>query len=290
MRIEESFNGWTERSLAQEVAARLLGVNERMFRRYIDRYHDERLARLADNRLMLVSHRRASADEVVRMRVVSTDSVMTTRTSSMSTGITEPGMAGVGLHLDEESPAGGRIGQKGAGLGQASQEAQALAAVGYDDPLGRRSSLVGARLPLGFDCDHDDAANEHYCMCFVAEEVTASSLHGVREALLAKGLFCFLYTDRDNHYWTTPKAGGKINHALSQQIHRQQPGGQRQLAVVEHRAGAQAGLAATGRTPPVGRVMAVELAVGHTDAVRTDKASSQRAACTACSCWRSVPH
>ncbi len=41
MRFEEAYGGWQGGRLTQEEAARLLGVCERTFRRYIDRYDDE---------------------------------------------------------------------------------------------------------------------------------------------------------------------------------------------------------------------------------------------------------
>ena len=63
MRCEDAYEGWQARRLTQEEAARLLGVHERTFRRYIDRFEDEGLAGLADKRLEQVSHRRAPVDE-----------------------------------------------------------------------------------------------------------------------------------------------------------------------------------------------------------------------------------
>lgn len=38
MRFEEAHTGWRERQLTQKEAAQLLGVHERRFRRYNDRY------------------------------------------------------------------------------------------------------------------------------------------------------------------------------------------------------------------------------------------------------------
>ena len=66
MRFEEAWGGWQSRRLTQEEAARLLGVCERTFRRYVDRYEDEGLDGLLDKRLSQVSAQRASVDEVVR--------------------------------------------------------------------------------------------------------------------------------------------------------------------------------------------------------------------------------
>ncbi|MGH6629087.1 MAG: ISNCY family transposase, partial [Burkholderiales bacterium] len=57
----------------------------------------------------------------------------------------------------------------------------------------------------------DDATSEHYSMFFVDEEGTASSFHGVREVIAARGLFSSFYSDRGSHYWTTPEVGGKVD-------------------------------------------------------------------------------
>ena len=64
MRCEEAYRHGTESRLRQEGAARWLGVCERTFRRYLDRYEDEGLDGLIDQRLRPVSHRRAPVDEV----------------------------------------------------------------------------------------------------------------------------------------------------------------------------------------------------------------------------------
>ena len=40
MRFEEAYAGWQAGRLRREEAARLLGVCERSFRRYIDRYEE----------------------------------------------------------------------------------------------------------------------------------------------------------------------------------------------------------------------------------------------------------
>jgi transposase len=67
MRFEEAYEGWQARRLTQEEAARVLGVCERTFRRYLDRYEEAGLEGLIDKRLEQVSHRRAPVDEVVAL-------------------------------------------------------------------------------------------------------------------------------------------------------------------------------------------------------------------------------
>jgi len=48
MRFDEAYTSWQDKRLTQEEAARLLGVCERTFRRYIDRYEDAGLEGLMD--------------------------------------------------------------------------------------------------------------------------------------------------------------------------------------------------------------------------------------------------
>ena len=67
MRFEEAFGGWQEGRLLQEEAARLLGVCDRSFRRYVERYEEGGLEGLIDKRLGQVSARRAPVDEVLRL-------------------------------------------------------------------------------------------------------------------------------------------------------------------------------------------------------------------------------
>lgn len=67
MRFEEAYSCWTERHISQEEAARMLGVCDRTFRRYIDRFQEDGLDGLIDKRLEQVSHRRAPVDEVMAM-------------------------------------------------------------------------------------------------------------------------------------------------------------------------------------------------------------------------------
>ena len=51
MRFEEAYESWQARRLTQEEAARLLGVCERTFRGYLDRYEEAGLEGLIDKRL-----------------------------------------------------------------------------------------------------------------------------------------------------------------------------------------------------------------------------------------------
>ncbi|RJP24892.1 MAG: hypothetical protein C4529_02025 [Deltaproteobacteria bacterium] len=59
-RFEEAYDGWVEKRLSQEEAARILGVSDRTFRRYVERYDDGGLEALDDKRLSQTLHRKGS--------------------------------------------------------------------------------------------------------------------------------------------------------------------------------------------------------------------------------------
>ena len=67
MRFEEAYEGCKRGRLTQEEAARLLGVCDRTYRRYVVRYEEQGMEGLVDKRLGQVSHRRAPVDEVVAL-------------------------------------------------------------------------------------------------------------------------------------------------------------------------------------------------------------------------------
>ena len=67
MRFEELYTSWTDGHLTQEQAALALGVCDRTFRRYINRYEEDGLEGLLDKRLTQASHRRAPVDEVMEL-------------------------------------------------------------------------------------------------------------------------------------------------------------------------------------------------------------------------------
>ena len=219
MRFEEAYGGWTEGRLLQEEAARLLGVCERSFRRYIERYEDEGFEGLIDKRLGQVSAQRASTDEVAGLLE---------RYCSRHTGWNVK-------HFHSWY-------RRDGGTRSYSWVKNTLQAAGLIAKASKRGvhRKRRARAPLPGMLLHqdgsrhawvpdqawdlivtmDDATSEHYSMFFVEEEGTASSFRGVREVIETHGLFSSLYTDRGSHYWSTPEAGGKVDKTKLTQFGR----------------------------------------------------------------------
>jgi hypothetical protein len=217
MRFEEAYAGWQAGRLRQEEAARLLGVCERSFRRYIDRYEEAGLDGLLDRRMAQVSGRRAPVDEVLgvvelyRGRYAGwnvrhfhgwylrahggTRSYSWVKSTLQAAGAVQRA-AGRGKHRKrrERAPMRGMI------LHQDGSTHEWVPGVCWD--------LIVTM---------DDANSEHTSMFFVDEEGMASSFHGIGQTIAAQGLFAMLYTDRASHYFHTPEAGGKVDkHRLTQ--------------------------------------------------------------------------
>jgi len=210
MRFEEAYRSWTERRLRQEEAARLLGVCERTFRRYIDRYEDEGLEGLIDQRLSQVSHRRAPVDEVM---------ALTERYRRRHDGWNVKHFyAGYQRDGGTRSYTWVKTTLQGAGLvvkakqrgpHRKRRERAPLPGLLVHQDASRHEWVAGQQ--WDWVVTMDDAASEHDSMFFVAEEGTASSFRGVRETIFGHGLFSAFYTDRGSHYGLTPEAGGKVD-------------------------------------------------------------------------------
>jgi transposase len=219
MRFEEAYGGWQNGRLTQEEAASLLGVCERTFRRYIDRYEDEGLDGLIDKRLNQVSQRRAPVDEVMRL-------VDRYRSKHEGWNVKH-------FYAWYKRDGGGR---SYTWVRNRLQEAKLVPKAtkrGVHRKRRERSPLPGMLVHQDGSTHEwvpgqhwdlivtmDDATNEHYSMFFVEEEGTQSSFRGVREVIETRGLFSAFYSDRGSHYWTTPEAGGKVDKANLTQFGR----------------------------------------------------------------------
>ncbi len=210
MRFEEAYTGWQGGHLRQEEAARLLGVCERTFRRYIDRYEEEGLSGLSDKRLEQVSHRRAPVDEVMAL-------VDRYRGRHQGWNIKhfhawykkDGGLRSYSWVKSRLQEAGAVEKAPGRGKHRKRRERAAWPGMMLHQDASLHESVPGEKWDLVVTMD--DATSEHYSMRFVEEEGTASSLLGVRDVIERRGLFASFYSDRGSHYWHTPEAGGKVD-------------------------------------------------------------------------------
>lgn len=209
-RFREAYGAWRERRLSQEEAARILGVSDRTFRRYVEQYNDGGLEALVDKRLSQAAHNKAPVDEVL---------ALTERYRARHDGWTAQhfhswykrsggtrSYTWVKTRLQEA-----RLVKKAPrrGAHRKRRERSPLPGMMIHQDGSRHEWVPGKKWDLIVTMD--DATNVHYSMFFVPEEGTWSSFRGVREVLQTCGIFCSFYSDRGSHYWFTPKAGGKVD-------------------------------------------------------------------------------
>ena len=202
MRFEEAYSVWTEKRLSQEEAARILGVCDRTFRRYIDRYEEDGLDGLMDKRLTQASSRRVPVDEVMALtrqyegryrgwnvkhfyswyrRDGGQRSYTWVKNTLQSRGlVSRTTKKGTHRKRRDPSPLPGMI---------VHQDGST-----HEWVPGKKWDLIVTM---------DDATGEHYSMFFVQEEGTSSSFQGIKDTILQRGLFSSFYSDRGSHYWGT---------------------------------------------------------------------------------------
>jgi len=209
-RFEEAYDGWTERRLSQEEAARILGVSDRTFRRYVERYDDGGPEALVDRRLSQVSHRKAPVDEVMALteRYRARHDGWTARhfhawyqRSGGTRSYTWVKTRLQEAELVKKAPR--------RGVHRKRRERAPLPGMMIHQDGSTHEWVPGQKWDLILTMD--DATSEHYSMFFVDEEGTKSSFRGIGEVIRAKGLFSSFYSDRGSHYWHTPQAGGKVD-------------------------------------------------------------------------------
>jgi hypothetical protein len=219
MRFHEAYEGWTGGRLTQVEAARLLGMCERSFRRYLVRYKADGDDGLVDLRLEQTSNRSAPVDEVMAMTTLyrarhSGWNVRHFHTWYRRDGGTRS-YSWVKTHLQRS----GLVAKvKLQGTHRKKRERMPLPGMMIHQDGSRHEWVSGQEWDLIVTMD--DATNEHYSMFFVEEEGTQSSFQGVAEVIKANGLFCAFYSDRGSHYWTTPEVGGKVDREHPTQFGR----------------------------------------------------------------------
>ena len=220
MKFEEVYGRTHRGGLSQAEAAEVLGVSERTFRRWRDRYEAEGADGLYDRRLGRVSARRAPVDEVARvLELFDTRYWDFTAKHFHEKLVADHGFKRSYNWLRLSLQAHGRrraAPRRGAHRRKRPRRALPGMMLHQDGSIhewvpGRWWDLIVTM---------DDATSYIYSVFFVAEEGTMSSFQGVSEAIRAKGLFCSLYADRASHYWNTPEAGGKVGKDTPTQVGR----------------------------------------------------------------------
>ena len=220
MKFEEVYGRTHRGGLSQAEAAEVLGVSERTFRRWRDRYEAEGAEGLYDRRLGRVSARSAPVDEVARvLELFDTRYWDFTAKHFHEKLVADHGFKRSYNWLRLSLQAHGRRhAAPRRGAHRRKRPRRALPGMMLHQDGASHEWVPGRWWDLIVTMD--DATSDIYSAFFVAEEGTMSSFQGVSEAIRAKGLFCSLYADRASHYWHTPDAGGKVDKDNPTQVGR----------------------------------------------------------------------
>ena len=221
MKFEEVCGRTRRGVLGQAEAAEILGVSERTFRRWRDRFEAEGAEGLYDRRLGRVSARRAPVDEVARvLELFDTRYWDFTAKHFHEKLVAEHGCERsynwVRLTLQAY---GRRRAAPRRGAHRRKRPRRALPGMMVHQDGSRHEWLAG-QPPLDLIVTMDDATSEIYSAFFVEEEGTMSSFRALFEVIGERGLFCSLHADRASHYWHTPDAGGKVDKDNPTQVGR----------------------------------------------------------------------
>jgi transposase len=207
--------------LNQAEAAELLGMSERTFRRWCQRFEEAGEAGLLDGRLGKASGKRVPVDrgaEVERLYRTRYGGFTArhfhehlVRDHGFSWGYTwtKTFLQSKGL-VDRATRRGAH---------RRKRPRRPLPGMMLHQDGSRHAWLAGVD-PLDLIVTMDDATNEIYSAFLVAEEGTASTFQALLAVFAQHGLPLSLYTDRGSHYFHTPEADGPVDRKHPTQVGR----------------------------------------------------------------------
>jgi len=206
---------------SQLEAAEFLGIGERTFRRWRQRYEDDGEAGLLDRRLSKVSGKRVPPE-----REAEIEALYKTRYAGFTAKHFHEHL--VRDHQFTWGYTWTKTLLHSRGLLEKAQRRGAHRRKRPRRPLpgmmlhqdGSRHEWLGGRPALDLIVTLDDATSAIYSAFLVEEEGTASTFRGLEEVFRAHGLPLSLYTDRGSHYFYTPEAGGHVDRTVLTQVGR----------------------------------------------------------------------
>src|SRR5215204_1204073 len=221
LKFRDVLSRWERRELSMMEAGELLGMSERQFRRYRERFEEDGEAGLIDRRLGQASPKRIEAAAVDRM-------LQLYRTVYRGWNVKHFHEHGVRDHRFTWGYTWTKTQLHAAGLVDLAKRRGAHRRKRERKPCegmmlhqdGSRHDWLSNGSPLDLIVTMDDATSTLYSAFLIEEEGTASSFQGLLEILVAKGLPSSLYTDRGSHYFVTLKAGEAVDKSRPTQVGR----------------------------------------------------------------------
>ena len=234
MTFEYLYRAWKSQRITQAVAAKLLGVSDRTFRRYVQRFEEGGTKGLIDRRRLRASPRRAPLDEIA-------DVVNAYNTQHEGWNVKQfyawyrctGGQRSYNWVRMRLQDAGAVKKLPRRGLHHLRFERASLPGLRLHQDSCRHEWLAGRRCDLVVTMD--DATSEHYSMVICDQQGTWSSLASVRDVLERRGFFCSLYTDRASQYRYKSKADATAKQDRKKLTHFERAMGQLGIKLIATR-------------------------------------------------------
>ncbi len=215
------FGRYEANEFNQLEAAELLGISERTFRRWCQRFEDGGEAGLLDRRLGRASGKRVPVDredEVERLYRKRYNGFTArhfhehlVRDHGFRWGYTWTKVFLQSKGLLERAP------RRGAHRRKRPRRPLPGMMLHQD---GSRHAWLSGQEALDLIVTMDDATSAIYSAFLTPEEGTASTFRALAEVFGVHGLPLSLYTDRGSHYFTTPEAGAAVDRKRPTQVGR----------------------------------------------------------------------
>ena len=220
-KFRDVLSRWERRELSALEAGELLGMSERQFRRYRDRYDEEGEGGLLDKRLGRVSERRVGAEEIAWMLKEYRTKHLGWNVKHFHEHLVERHSFGWGYTWTKTQLQLSGLIARAPRRGAHRRKRVRKPCVGmmlHQD--GSRFAWLAGEPQCDLIVTMDDASNEVYSAFLIEEEGTASTFRALLEVFAEKGLPSSLYTDRGSHYFFTPKAGEAVDKNRPTQVGR----------------------------------------------------------------------
>lgn len=220
-KFRDVLSRWERGSLSMMEAGELLGMSERQFRRYRDRYEEDGLEGLLDRRLGKPSPKQVPARELRLMLDLYRDAYRGWNVKHFHEHLVRD-------HNFRWGYTWVKVQLHAAGLVERAQRRGAHRRKRQRKPCqgmmlhqdGSRFAWLEGQPELDLIVTMDDATSTTYSAFLVEEEGTASTFEALLDVFNRKGLPGSLYTDRGSHYFYTPKAGEPVDKQRPTQVGR----------------------------------------------------------------------
>jgi transposase len=220
-KFRDVLSRWESGVLSMMEAGELLGMSERQFRRYRDRYEEAGMEGLRDRRLGKPSARRVPEGERQRMLALYRECYGDWNVKHFHEHLRERHNFTWGYTWTKTQLHAAGLVERARRRGVHRRKRPRKPCEGmmlHQD--GSRFAWLADQAQLDLIVTMDDATSTIYSAFLVAEEGTTSSFRGLLETFTAKGLPSSLYSDRGSHYFYTPKAGETVDKQRPTQVGR----------------------------------------------------------------------